>query len=70
MQTAPIPVEINRNRTAPMSCFILGCNRQAEQLARFYYGDVVVQVCLCEKCLTMTPDAILRGLRSVPDTLH
>jgi hypothetical protein len=69
MQTTPIAVAVNRDRKRPMPCFISGCGQRAEHLTRFNYGDVVVQVCLCEKCLKMTPDCILSGLRPVPDRI-
>ena len=69
MEIAPIPFEVNRYRKRPMPCFIWGCQKQAEHLTKFMYGDTVVQVCLCDDCLKKSPEFILKGLSMQPENV-
>jgi hypothetical protein len=66
MEIAPIPFEVNGYRKRPMPCFIRGCQNHAENLAKFVYGSVVVQGCLCHGCLNKSEEFILQGLGVQP----
>ena len=69
MEIAPIPSDVNRYRKRPMPCFIRGCQNHAEHLAKFMYGSVVVQGCLCHGCLNKSHEFILQGLGVQPEIL-
>ena len=43
-------------------CFIRGCRQEARHIAKIRYGNVVVQVCLCDICLGKSAAMILHDL--------
>jgi hypothetical protein len=66
VKSAPIVWE-KPTLITPFRCFIHGCRKQAEHVAKIALGKVVVQVCLCNKCQHKSAMAILRALAKGSD---
>ena len=51
-----------------MSCYACECHA-ATHICRFQVGNLAVQVCLCDECLKMDTDCLLKntiGIQDVP----
>lgn len=62
METRPIVWKALDYYNRRFPCFIRGCEKDAQYIAKIRYGETAVRVCLCNECQNKPPETILQGL--------